>query len=121
MRHKLRFESLPTATGGIARAALARAMEAGVDIEALLKRSGLTKQQAKTPAARVAVSNQIKFLNLVADALQDDFLGIRLAQNFDLRELGLLYYVQASSATLSEALQRVARYSSIMNEGGVAA
>ena len=85
--------------------------------EPLLKRSGLTKQQAKTPAARVAVSNQIKFLNLVADALQDDFLGIRLAQNFDLRELGLLYYVQASSATLSEALQRVARYSSIMNEG----
>jgi hypothetical protein len=92
-------------------------MEAGVDIEPLLKRSGLTMQQAKNPAARMAVSNQIKFLNLVADALQDDFLGIRLAQNFDLRELGLLYYVQASSATLSEALQRVARYSSIMNEG----
>ena len=117
MRHKLRFESLPTATGGIARAALTRAMEAGVDIEPLLKRSGLTKQQAKNPAARVAVRNQIKFLNLVADVLHDDFLGIRLAQNFDLRELGLLYYVQASSGTLSEALQRVARYSSIMNEG----
>jgi AraC-like DNA-binding protein len=117
VRHKLRFESLPTATGGIARAALTRAMEARVDIEPVLKRSGLTKQQAKNPAARVAVSNQIKFLNLVAEALQDDFLGIRLAQNFDLRELGLLYYVQASSATLSEALQRVARYSSIMNEG----
>jgi hypothetical protein len=117
VRHKLRFKSLPTATGGIARAAHTRAMEAGVDIEPLLKRSGLTMQQAKNPAARMAVSNQIKFLNLVADALQDDFLGIRLAQNFDLRELGLLYYVQASSATLSEALQRVARYSSIMNEG----
>ena len=30
---------------------------------------------------------------------------------------GLLYYVLASSATLIEALQRVARYSSIANEG----
>src|SRR5207344_471290 len=89
VRHKLRFKSLPTVAGGIARAAHTRAMEAGVDIEPLLKRSGLTKQQAKNPAARMAVSNQIKFLNLVADALEDDFLGIRLAQNFDLRELGL--------------------------------
>jgi AraC-like DNA-binding protein len=35
----------------------------------------------------------------------------------DLRELGFLYYVAASSDTLGQALQRTARYSSITNEG----
>jgi AraC-like DNA-binding protein len=114
---KAAFKSLPTATGGIARAAHARAIEAGVDVEPLLKRAGLTDREVKNPAARMAVSKQIKFLNLAANALRDDFLGVRLAQSLDLRELGLLYYVQASSATLTEALRRVARYSSIMNDG----
>ena len=61
---------------------------------------------------RIGVGNQIKFLNLAADELQDEFLGIRLAQGLDLRELGLLYYVQASSDTLGDALRRAARYSS---------
>jgi AraC-like DNA-binding protein len=44
-------------------------------------------------------------------------LGFHLAQEHDLREIGLFYYVLASSATLADALQRAARYSSIANEG----
>jgi hypothetical protein len=40
------------------------------------------------------------FLDLVAKALGDDLLGFHLAQNFDLRMIGLLYYVLASSETL---------------------
>ena len=35
----------------------------------------------------------------------------------DLREAGLIYYVIASSDTLAEALQRAARYTTIVNEG----
>ena len=49
--------------------------------------------------------------------MEDDFLGFHLAQTADLRELGLLYYVLASSEKLIDALQRAARYSSIVNEG----
>jgi AraC-like DNA-binding protein len=77
----------------------------------------LSEQQVKNPQLRIAVKDQIKFLNLVADKLQDEFLGIRLAQAVDLRELGLLYYVMASSRTVGDALRRVARYSTIQNEG----
>ena len=44
--------------------------------------------------------------------------GIELAQQLlDLRELGMLFYVAASSETLGDALQRMARYSSTVNEG----
>ena len=51
-----------------------------------------------------------------AIALQDDCLGFTLARDFDPREIGLLYYVMASSQTLGDALKRVARYSQITNE-----
>jgi AraC-like DNA-binding protein len=109
--------SLPTAAGGITRAAHARAIQAGLDTELLLKRAGLTARQVADRNSRIVVKDQIRFLNFVADALKDEFLGIHLAQCVDLRELGLLYYVQASSAHLGDALKRAARYSSIHNEG----
>ena len=112
-----RLAALPTATGGIARLAYGRALETGIDLRLLLKRAGLTVQQIKDSRLRLTVDRQIEFLDLVAKALRDEFLGFRLAQLPDLRELGLLYYVAASSETLGDALQRAARYSSIVNEG----
>jgi AraC-like DNA-binding protein len=112
-----RLGALPTATGGIARLAYARARRAGVELEPLLKKTGLTDQRIKDRGSRLPVQQQIQFLNLAANALHDEFLGFHLAQLCDLRELGLLFYVAASSETLGDALQRVARYSSISNEG----
>jgi AraC-like DNA-binding protein len=63
------------------------------------------------------VKSQIKFLDQVANGLGDEFLGVHLAQDVDLRELGLIYYVLASSETFATALARLARYSTIHNEG----
>src|SRR5262249_49441804 len=111
-----RFNTIPTATGGITRAAFAWASEQ-MDVGPLLKRAGLTIQQVKNLDARIGVRNQIRFLDLVAHSLSDEFLGFRLAQDLELRELGLLYYVLASSESLGQALQRVARYCTIHNEG----
>jgi Arabinose-binding domain of AraC transcription regulator, N-term len=117
MRRKPRFSSIPTATGGIARAAYARASEARLEVGPLLKSSNLTPHQIKNSGFRMPVRSQIRFLNVVADELPDPFLGIHLAERIDLREMGLLYYVIASSETLGDALRRLARYSSINNEG----
>jgi AraC-like DNA-binding protein len=88
-----------------------------VAIDPILKEVGLTRQQVENPASRFKVHDQIRFLDLVADALNDDALGSHLAEAADLREIGLFYYVLASSGTLMEALQRAERYSSIVNEG----
>jgi AraC-like DNA-binding protein len=117
MPAKARLSTLPTATGGIARAAYARALEARLDVDALLKSANLTAAQAKDARLRMPVRTQIKFLNEVADELPDPLLGIHLAEGVDLREMGLLYYVLASSETLGDALERLARYSAINNEG----
>jgi len=112
-----RFGALPSATGGITRLAYARAKAAGVNTDPLLKSAGITQLQIDDPAARLNVRDQISFLNLAADALRDDLLGFHLAQSCELRAIGLLYYVAASSETLGQALQQAARYSTIVNEG----
>ena len=49
-------------------------------------------------------------------ALKDDCIGFTLARDFDPREIGLLYYVMASSQTSGDALKRIARYSKVTNE-----
>jgi len=113
----MQLKDIPMAGGGITRTAYAFASRAHVSVGPLLKRANLSVQQVKNPRLRIAVKDQIKFLNLVAGKLQDEFLGIRLAQAIDLRELGLLYYVMASSDTLGDGLRRAARYSTIQNEG----
>lgn len=112
-----RLGPLPSANGAITRLACARAREAGVDLELSWKKAGLTLHQIEDQNVRLRVRDQITFLNLAADALHDDLLGFHLAQLPDLRELGLLYYVAASSQMLSMAVERAARYSSVINEG----
>jgi len=111
-----RLGALPTAIGTITRLACARVQAAGIELEPLLRKAELTKQQIEDLGTRLNVQQQIRFLNLAANALQDEFLGFHLAQPPDLRELGLLYYVPASSETIGEALRRGARYSSMANE-----
>jgi len=88
-------------------------------VEPLLTKAGLTKQQVEDVDVRISVPCQIGFLNFAASALQDEFLGFHLGQQLaDLRKLGFLYYVPASSDTLGEALRRVARYAAMANESG---
>jgi Arabinose-binding domain of AraC transcription regulator, N-term len=112
-----RFSSLPTAGGAIARAAYARALEARLEVGPLLKSSTLSPDQIKNSHFRMPVKSQIKFLDVVAEELQDQFLGVHVAESIELREMGLVYYVIASSETLGDALERLARYCSITNEG----
>jgi Arabinose-binding domain of AraC transcription regulator, N-term len=96
--------------------AIARLKSAGVPAEPLLRRVGLTPEAIADPEERLSVRSQITLLDQVAIALKDDCLGFTMARAFDPRELGLLYYVMASSRTLGDALKRVARYSQINNE-----
>ena len=77
----------------------------------------MTREQIDDPRARLPVKSQIRFVELAAKGLDDEYLGFHLAQKFDVRMGGLFYYVLASSDTLGEALQRGARYSTIVNEG----
>ena len=99
------------------RLACERARRAGIDLPPLLERVGLTVEDIEDESVPLSVAEQIDCLNLLADALNDRLLGFHLARDMDLRRTGFLYYVATSSEILGDALQRVARYSVMFNEG----
>ena len=103
--------------GLLSRLAYERGRKEGVDVEALLRQAHLTPREIKNKDTQLGVQNQIKFVDLVAHATSDPLLGFHLAYSYDLREIGLLYYVIASAENLLGSLLRVARYSDVANEG----
>jgi len=107
----------PRTPGAITRLACASVRANGIDLAPLLAGAGLIERQIDDRSAPIAVKYQIRLLNLAAAALRDDLLGFHIGRDSDLREIGLLYYVMASSNLLGESLQRVERYSSLNNEG----
>lgn len=111
------FRSIPSASGGIARLACARMRELGKDVVPVLARAGLTVEEVDDRTSRVQVPAQIKVLELAAEELGDEYLGFHLARTFDLREIGLVYYIMASSEQLADALLNAQRYSVVTNEG----
>ena len=106
----------PSAEGRITRLAAVH-VKASCDLNSLLARAGLSSKDIEDARARIGVQNQISFLELASEAIGDPLLGFHLAETFDPRELGLLYYVQASSVTLGEALGCMARYISVAHGG----
>jgi AraC-like DNA-binding protein len=111
------IHSMPSATGGIARLVCASLRGAGIPLHPLLSKAELTAEQIDDRSIRVNARSQMRLLELAADAMQDDLMGFHLARGYDLREIGLVYYVLASSEMLGDALDRVVRYSGIANEG----
>ena len=111
------LRNMPTATGGITRLACARLREHGKDVTTILARVGLATEAVDDPAARLDARAQIEFLDLAGKALGDESFGFHLARGFDLRALGLVYYVMASSEKLFEALRNAERYSRLVNDG----
>jgi len=109
--------AVPHADGLMARLACARAKAAGIALAPLLRKANLTLQQIDDSRLRLAARDQIQLLNLIADAMGDDLLGAHLAAQCDLREMGLIYYVLASSETVLDALRRAVRYAVLANEG----
>jgi len=111
--------AVPHADGLMARLACARAKAAGIALAPLLRKANLTLQQIDDSRLRLAARDQIQLLNLIADAMGDDLLGAHLAAQCDLREMGLIYYVLASSETVLDALRRAVRYAVLANEGAL--
>jgi AraC-like DNA-binding protein len=103
--------------GVLTRVAYRYALRRGIDVAPLMDRAGLTLQAVEDRNAPIGVLNQIKFVELVAEALGDELLGFHMVDGFDFREIGMLYYVTASADTFGDALRRLERYVKIQNDG----
>ena len=106
---------MPTSIGLAAHLAVAQLERRGIDPAPLLASSGLS-QAAVAQRERVKVKSVVDFLERVSRALKDDWLGLTIATDFDLREIGMLYYAAASSQRFGDALQRLDRYERVANE-----
>ncbi len=109
------LSGLPTASGLTARLIVELLEQQGLDPAPLLREAGVSRQ-AVVDRQRVSASSQVRLLDLASQATGDNWIGLTLAGGFDLREMGLIYYVAASSTTLGDALRRVSRYSQVGNE-----
>ena len=112
-----RIAALRRCGGLLSRLAYERGTKQGIDVGALLAQAHITPDQIKNEETRVDVRYQIKFVELVANAAGDPLLGLHVGYSYDLREIGLLYYVIASADTLFECLLRAARYAAVANDG----
>ncbi|PTE11618.1 AraC family transcriptional regulator [Mesorhizobium helmanticense] len=105
----------PTAAGLAARLAVEELIRHAVDPKPLLARCRLSAA-ALSRRDRIRVKSQIEFLELASKAVRDHHFGLSLAESVDLRELGILYYVAASSQRLGDALGRLERFVRVGNE-----
>ena len=107
---------MTTSVGEPSRLAISRLVRVGLDPQPLLRKAGLPPTLMQAEGVRVPARSQIEFLNLAAQALDDQLLGFHIGLELDLRSLGLSYYVLASSETLGTALADEARQSGLQND-----
>jgi AraC-like DNA-binding protein len=105
-----------TADGVATRLAIRELRKATIDPRPLLAKAGISLLKFEEEPKRVGAESQIRFLEIAAEALGDSALGLHLAQHFDLRECGMLYYVLAASPNIGEAIRNLARYLAVSNE-----
>jgi AraC-like DNA-binding protein len=88
----------------------------GFDAEPLLSEAELSRSRLTDDPGGVSVGSQHRFLELAASETNDPLLGLHVAAEMDLRDIGLLYYLIASAGTVTEALEYLQRYAATMNE-----
>jgi AraC-like DNA-binding protein len=104
------------ADGVATRLAVRELKTAKIDPGPLLAKAGIAPLELGEEPKRVGAESQIRFLEITAEALGDPVLGLHLAQHFDLRECGMLYYVLAASPDIGEAIHNLVRYLAVSNE-----
>src|SRR3974377_1121725 len=105
-----------TADAVATRLTIKELKRAKIDPRPLLAKAGISLLKLDEEPKRVRAESQILFLEIAAEALGDSALGLHLAEHFDLRECGILYYLLAASPNLGEAIRNLARYLAVSNE-----
>lgn len=94
-----------------------RLAAAGVPASDFRDRIDTAPGNRRGDVSSVAAAQLLALLEAAALALSDEFLGFRLALEFDERQLGAFHYVLASARDLGEGLASAARYAGLVLEG----
>ncbi|MBW9114509.1 AraC family transcriptional regulator [Rhizobium cauense] len=110
-----RLTSFPMASGLASRLAARHLERKGIDPTPLLLKADISPRSL-AEYGRISVKAQVHFLDLASRAAGDEWMGLTLANECELREMGMLYYAAASSTHLGDALKRLSRYVRLGNE-----
>ncbi len=88
----------------------------GADRAELLRRAGLSEEALRDPDRRLQVRLDLRLWLAMLELLPDPKLGLRLAERLEARDLGLVGYLMRNSPTVREALERLTRFSRILDE-----
>ncbi len=105
-----------TVNGFAARLVLAVLRRRKIDAAPLLQRAGLSDYDPDDRRQRISALSQARLVEYAAQAIEDTAFGLRLAQETDPREAGLLFYAVSAGKDVREALALFARYSRIVND-----
>jgi AraC-like DNA-binding protein len=112
-----------TTTGFAEKQALAELQKHNVATGPLLRQAGLPGQNADPAFTgsnavdnRISAVGQSKFLDLAAEAIGDSAFGLRLAEQANPRDAGVLFYVVSGGKNIDEALKLFVRYHRIANQ-----
>ena len=103
-------------SGFAARCAIAALHRRNILAAPLLDRAGLSEGDLSCAHLRVCAAGQAKFLEYAAEAIDDSAFGLHLAEQANLRKLGLIFYVTSAARNLGQALELFTRYRPISNE-----
>jgi len=89
----------------------------GADRDLVIHEAGLDKVDFNNPESRVPAITMERFWRSLMKHAPDPALGLRLGSSISVREWGIVGYTMAYSRSLGEALNRLCRYSHILNQG----
>lgn len=89
----------------------------GVDVDALLRESGLSIDKVRDPDARIDVEQGLRLVQLAVTASGDDNLGLHLAELYEPGTFGVVDHLAQSARTLREAIDVLCRYERIHQNG----
>jgi AraC-like DNA-binding protein len=107
---------MSTTTVGMGmRRAVAALRARKIDPRTLLRRAGLPRADLSDPAQRVPAEREAAFIEMAAEAANEPLFGLRLAEEAETRQTGLIYYVADCAPTVREGIANYGRYIRILN------
>lgn len=98
-------------------AVLRSAEAAGLQRASLLARTGVSESTFADPEARLPQPTYIHLWEIIEREVRDPFFGLHFAEaQVDAATFSIVGFVARSSRTYGEALERVARFSRVLNE-----
>ena len=92
------------------------AQQQGLDHDDLLAESGLPADIMSNPDSRVPTRSMLRLWRAVIAGIDDPLLGLNVARQPGVSDLGLVGYAMRYSNNLHDALYRLARYQRILSE-----